>query len=388
MSATTVAVTRRLDLPETPTVAVGPARRRARDRARLAGFFARLAVKEHLAPRLHVRPLVGELFMTDNCNLRCVSCHCWREHTRGELSTAEWCSVIDQLADLRFLKLNFTGGEPLLRRDLVGLLARATSAGIPELHLNTNALLLDDERLDAVLGTGVRSFNISVDGPTPEIHDAIRGRDGAFETTVGRIRGLVARRRELDLAVRMNFTVLSDNVAHLPAIATLAQDLKVRLYLNLGSDRTFLFRDQDVGDHVRVDQDTLARSLADLEAMIRTDGRWLPRFSDLRYIPGHFTDIVQRDLPCAESQLKLMIHSTGEVGGCWGHDATTNVRDRTLAEIVDDPAYRDEHARLFRKDCVGCGSNYSLNLRWRPRTYLDDLRFRVGRERRVTRGAT
>jgi MoaA/NifB/PqqE/SkfB family radical SAM enzyme len=383
MTATTVAIGRRLDLPELPEVAVGARHRRRRDQLRLAAFFARLAVKERLAPRLHVRPLVGELFMTDNCNLRCVSCHCWREHTRGELTTAEWCSVIDQLADLRFLKLNFTGGEPLLRRDVVGLLARASNAGIPELHLNTNALLLDDRRLDAVLGAGVRSFNISVDGPTPDVHDAIRGKDGAFETTIGRIHTLLARRDELDLQVRMNFTVLRDNVAHLPAIAALAQDLGVRLYLNLGSDQTFLFRDTDVADHVHVDRAVLDESLRQLQAMIRSDGRWLPRFSDLRYIPGHFSDIVQRDLPCAESQLKLMVHSTGEVGGCWGHDADTNVRDHSLADLIDGEAYREQHARLFRKDCVGCGSNYSLNLRWRPTTYWRDLRFRAGREELV-----
>ena len=379
MTATTVDISRRIELPQLPEVAVGARQRRLRDQARLASFFARLALKEHVAPGLHVRPLVGELFMTDNCNLRCVSCHCWREHTRGELTTAEWCSVIDQLADLRFLKLNFTGGEPLLRRDVVGLLARATNAGIPELHLNTNALLLDDRRLDAVLGAGVRSFNISVDGPTPEVHDAIRGKDGAFATTVGRIRELLARRDELDLQVRMNFTVLRDNVAHLPAIAELAQDLGVRLYLNLGSDQTFLFRDDAVGDHVHVDRHALDDALRRLEVLVRADPRWLPRYSDLRYLPGHFSDIVQRDLPCAESQLKLMVHSTGEVGGCWGHDGAANVRDQPLASIIDDPAYREQHAKLFRKDCVGCGSNYSLNLRWRPRTYLEDRRFRAGR---------
>lgn len=380
MTVTDVTIGRRSDLPETPTHTVGPRARRYRDQIRLAGFFGRLAVKEHLAPRLHVRPLVGELFMTDNCNLRCVSCHCWREHTRGELTTTEWCSVIDQLAELRFLKLNFTGGEPLLRRDLVGLMARATSAGVPELHLNTNALLLDDARLDAVLGAGVRSFNISVDGPTAAVHDAIRGRDGAFEVTVGRIRRLVELRQDLDLAIRMNFTVLRDNVDQLPDIAALAQDLGVRLYLNLGSDRTFLFRDQEVSEHVQVDQAALRASLGALATKMRVDPSGLPRPSDLRYIPKHFAEAVQTDLPCAESQLKLMIHSTGDVGGCWGHDASSNVRDRSLGEIIDDPAYRDEHARLFRKECVGCGSNYSLNLRWRPTSYLHDVRVRMGRE--------
>ena len=48
---------------------------------------------------------------------------------------------------------------------------------------------------------------------------------------------------------------------------------------------------------------------------------------------------------------------------------------------IVSPEYRDEHERLFRKECVGCGSNYSLNLRWRPRTYLADALWRLGRRR-------
>src|SRR3954452_12768764 len=149
------------------------------DRLRLAGFFGRLAVKEHLAPRLHVRPLVAELFLTDNCNLKCVSCACWRTVTRAELDGAEWRDVIDQIAALGILKANFTGGEPLLRRDAPDLMAYAHQAGIRSLHLNTNAILLDDRRLGAVLDAGVRSFNISVDGPDAAQHDRVRGKAGA-----------------------------------------------------------------------------------------------------------------------------------------------------------------------------------------------------------------
>src|SRR5438552_9609177 len=49
-----------------------------RETFRLVRFFVLLAVKEHAMPDLHVRPLVAELFLTDNCNLRCVSSECWR----------------------------------------------------------------------------------------------------------------------------------------------------------------------------------------------------------------------------------------------------------------------------------------------------------------------
>lgn len=349
------------------------------ERARLARFFTALAVKEHLWPRLHVRPLVAELFLTDNCNLRCVSCACWRTTTRRELTTDEWRSVIDQLVGLRILKVNFTGGEPLLRRDAAELMAHARAAGVRSIHLNTNAILLDEARQAEILDAGVRSFNISVDGPDGATHDAVRGQLGAFDRTIAHLEQLLASRRELGLAVRLNFTVLRANVHTLPDVADLAQRLGVRLYLNLGTDTTFLFRDQQVTSLVHIRPDELRAALARLEEHARVDRRLLPRFSDLRYVRHHFAELVQPQVPCAESQLKLMVHSTGEVGGCWGHDAVDNVRDRPLSAIVDSAHYRDEHTRFFRKDCVGCGSNYSLNLRWRPRTYLDDLRWRLGR---------
>jgi MoaA/NifB/PqqE/SkfB family radical SAM enzyme len=349
------------------------------DKLRLAGFFGKLAVKEHLAPRLHVKPLVAELFLTDNCNLKCVSCACWRTVTRSELDGAEWRGVIDQLAGLGIVKANFTGGEPLLRRDAPELMAYARDAGIRSLHLNTNAILLDDRRLAAVLAAGVRSFNVSVDGPDAVQHDLIRGKAGAFDTTLDALRRLIGHRESLNLRVRMNYTVMRSTVARLPEIMRLAQRLRVQLYLNLATDHTFLFRAGQVSIEARVDADQVDAALAEVEAVLRADRKFLPRYSELSYLRGHFADLRQRALPCAESQLKLMVHSTGQVGGCWGHDAEANVRTTSLAEIVAGTHYRDEHERFFRKECVGCGSNYALNLAWRPRTYASDVLWRVGR---------
>lgn len=352
---------------------------RARERARLAAFFVRLTLKERVAHRLHVAPLVAELFVTENCNLECVSCNCWRETTRDELSTDEWFDVIDQLGAAGIIKANFTGGEPLLRADTPLLMRRAVAAGIGDLHLNTNAILLDERRLDEVLAAGVRSFNISVDGATPELHDRLRGKEGAFELTVSRLRELVSMRDRHDLRVRLNFTVMRDNLAQVPDIARLATEMRVQLYLNLATDTTFLFRAPGVDDLATVDPAELRAAMRAMEALARVDRRWLPRYSDLRYVRRHFTERIQRELPCAESQLKLMVHSRGEIGGCWGEDPHDNVREVAIADVLASDRYRDDHERFFEKDCVGCGSNYSLNLRWRPSTYLADLQWRLGR---------
>jgi MoaA/NifB/PqqE/SkfB family radical SAM enzyme len=265
-----------------------------------------------------------------------------------------------------------------VRRDATTLIGYARDLGVARLHLNTNAILLDTNRRTEVIEAGVRSFNISLDGPDAAVHDDVRGVPGAFEHTLENLRELVAERSRHQLQIRLNFTLLSSNVATLPDMAALAQELGVRLYLNLGTDTTFLFRDEEVSELVRVDRMALSEALNRLEVLARRDRSYLPRFSDLRYAALHFEDRLQSHVPCAESQLKLMIHSTGAVGGCWGHDPVHNVRTMSLAEIVATRHYRDEHARLFRKDCIGCGSNYSLNLRWRPVTYFEDVRWRLG----------
>jgi MoaA/NifB/PqqE/SkfB family radical SAM enzyme len=255
----------------------------------------------------------------------------------------------------------------------------ATEQGIRHLHLNTNGIRLRPEIAEQILEAGVRSFNISVDGPNGLTHDRIRGRLGSFDTTMRHLNYLLERRDAYDLKLRMNFTVMRDNVRLLPQMAQLAQELKVRLYLNLATDTTFLFRADQVSDIKRVDAGDIDSALTELEQMLRTDPKWLPRYSDLAYMRRHFSDLVQRDLPCAESQLKLMIHSRGEIGGCWGHDPTFNIRERTIREVIDSEEYQKEHARFFRKECVGCGSNYSLNLRWRPSSYREDALWRLGR---------
>jgi hypothetical protein len=74
-----------------------------------------------------------------------------------------------------------------------------------------------------------------------------------------------------------------------------------------------------------------------------------------------------------------MVHSRGEIGGCWAHDGHDNVRDTTIADMIASARYRDEHAKFYRKECNGCGSNYSLNLSWRPKSHVENLLWRAGR---------
>lgn len=106
------------------------------------------------------------LSLTDHCNLRCRYCMPEEAHgsgRAGQMSVAETARLVGLFARMGVERVRLTGGEPLLRRDVVPLAAAlAALPGLRDLSLSTNALLL--ERNAAPLAAaGVRRLNISLD---------------------------------------------------------------------------------------------------------------------------------------------------------------------------------------------------------------------------------
>lgn len=130
-------------------------------------------------------PIFASYNVTGRCNLRCVYCDWWRK-VKPELSTNEALTVIDNVCSLDVAFFDFSGGEPLLRRDLT-ILARRASFHNCLVSMNTNATLLRREKVSKV----AESFDVivvSVDG-TEVCHDKIRGA-GTFRRAVEAIKVL------------------------------------------------------------------------------------------------------------------------------------------------------------------------------------------------------
>lgn len=123
------------------------------------------------------------LSVTDRCFLPCSHCDIWRNKVE-DLPEATWLGVIDQLGGwLGTAAVNFVGGEPLLRRDLERLMARATALGFT-VSFNTNGWLLDDRRARALCDAGAAIAYLSMDGARPETVDRSRGRPGTHARLV------------------------------------------------------------------------------------------------------------------------------------------------------------------------------------------------------------
>lgn len=126
------------------------------------------------------RPRQVHLSVTDRCFLPCVHCDIWKNDT-VDLSTEVWAEVIDRLGEWCAPGgMNFVGGEPLLRRDLEDLMARAVGHGF-EVSFNTNGWLLNAARARRIHEAGVSVAYLSMDGIRKPTVDHSRGKEGAWE---------------------------------------------------------------------------------------------------------------------------------------------------------------------------------------------------------------
>ena len=116
--------------------------------------------------------------MTKRCNLKCVHCYAQAVPVDGadDISTEQAKTMIDDLAAYGAPVMLFSGGEPLVRKDLVELASHATSKGMRAV-ISTNGTLITKEKARELKGVGLSYVGISLDG-MEEVHDRFRGRRG------------------------------------------------------------------------------------------------------------------------------------------------------------------------------------------------------------------
>jgi heme d1 biosynthesis radical SAM protein NirJ len=163
------------------------------------------------------------------CNLTCMHCYSISADIDfpGELSTSEVYGVMDDLKRYRVPALILSGGEPLLRKDIFDIAARAKNMGF-YCALSTNGTLIDAPLADRIAATGFDYVGISLDG-LGATHDRFRRKQGAFDASLAGLR--LCRDRAVKVGVR--FTITQDNAADLPALLDLVDAERIdKFYLS------------------------------------------------------------------------------------------------------------------------------------------------------------
>jgi AdoMet-dependent heme synthase len=176
------------------------------------------------------RPYVISWNLTYRCNLACEHCYLDAGGTplvgtenfadRSELNTDECFKVIDEIATFAPECLTIlTGGEPLLRRDILEIVRRASERGL-WVVVGTNGVSITENVAKRLAEAGARGLSLSLDALDPERHDRFRMVRGAWRNTVEG--AAILNRTGLPFIVQT--TAGSHNRGELDAIADFAHD--------------------------------------------------------------------------------------------------------------------------------------------------------------------
>ena len=188
------------------------------------------------------------------CNLTCKHCYALSaDHDYpNELSTAEVFTVMEDLKRFHVPVLILSGGEPLMRKDIFEIAARARDMGF-YVGLSTNGTLIDAPMADRVTAVGFDYVGISLDG-LRATHDKFRRLEGAFDRSLNAVRLLHAR----GVKIGLRFTMTALNAHDLPALLDLMRTEQAE---------KFYFSHLNYAGRGNIHRDKDAQLLATKEAM-------------------------------------------------------------------------------------------------------------------------
>lgn len=276
------------------------------------------------APRPYT--LIAEL--TYRCPLRCPYCSNptnLADHD-GELDTEAWKRVLGEAEALGVVQVHFTGGEPLARKDLEQLVARARELDLYS-NLVTSAVPLTKERLVTLANAGLDHVQVSIQSARPERADAIAGY-AAHPQKIQVMRWVT----ELGLPLTMNVVLHRANLDEIDELVALAEDVGAsRLELANTQYVAWALSNRDALLPTREQLDVAA------EAAARHKARLQGKIDVLFVKPDYFGTTPKA---CMDGWARRFIHMVpdGRVLPC--HAATSittlhfdSVRDRPLADI-------------------------------------------------------
>jgi GTP 3',8-cyclase len=187
--------------------------------------------------------------VTPRCNFRCSYCDplgMGHKDPLGTVSVQDVAFVIEAAVGLGMTSVRFTGGEPLLRKELPEMIAHARSAGVEDIAITTNATLLK-RRLNELLDAGLQRVNISLDAVDEAVFKRATG-GGSSKPVWEGIEELLARGLH---PVKLNAVVLRGvNDSEITKLAALTQTLPLHVrfieYMHLNNADSALYQDSFV----------------------------------------------------------------------------------------------------------------------------------------------
>jgi cyclic pyranopterin phosphate synthase len=160
-----------------------------------------------------------------DCNLACDYCTITQEMRMRELPTRAVLAALDEGRALGYDAVSFTGGEPTIRRDLLGLVAAARARGYADIKVQSNGLLFAHApNVEKLAAAGANRFHVSIHTHDAGVYDTLVRREGSYPLMVAGLRNLVAKK----LRVTADVILKRDTFERLPDAIVWLHELGVR----------------------------------------------------------------------------------------------------------------------------------------------------------------
>lgn len=277
-------------------------------------------------------PTIAQWDVNDECNLNCKHCRVLEKNSKdGQLSLKQSKALLSELYYCGITKLNLSGGEPFLRKDIFDILDYAKK--FEDIVITTNCTLLDKEKCAKLSQYPNVRLSISLDG-MEEIHDEFRGKKGTFQKVIKTFPLL----KENGIRFSIRFTLSKDTIKDAKKVLKLvaengAEEFNTRRVILTGNaHKELLISNEEYKNIIK----ELIADCKKLNIKFRTgDPLLIPLFPEIFGIDIKSDDIKQYYAGCEAGDEIIYIDYKGNVGACsYIPIFADNIKDKSLDKIL------------------------------------------------------
>lgn len=308
-------------------------------------------------------PTIAQWDINNECNLNCKHCRVSEKNDHLQLSLKEAKELLAQLYDNGTTRLNLSGGEPFLRKDIFEILEEAKK--FEDIVITTNCTLLNEEKCEKLSHYPNVKLSISLDG-MEKTHDAFRRKEGTFQRVINTFPIL----KKYQIKFSIHYTLSKDTIGDAEEVLKLvaskgADDFNIRRVIVSGNaNRDMLISKEEYKNIIK----KLIEDCKKYKIAFRTgDPLLIPIFPEIFGIDIKKDDLSKIYAGCEAGDEIIYIDYKGNVGACsYIPIFADNIKEKSLKEILENNQFfkdlRQYKEKLkgkcekceFKSICGGC----------------------------------
>jgi MoaA/NifB/PqqE/SkfB family radical SAM enzyme len=276
-------------------------------------------------------------------------CDSWREEDPVELDASTWIKFLSSLHSYNpYFNINFTGGEPLYKKDFLEILEFCSSKGIMA-GFTTNGKLMTKAVADRLMKMRLFNIHFSIDSLREEIHDKARGVHGMLHSALANMAYLLEQKalQKNKTPIFIKTNVFNENLDDLEGLVDYCQQNHLQGILF----QPILRWTDGAREMFVVDQAKLDRTIQRMILLKRQGYPILDSESQILAWKNHFNDVIpERHGTCRTVLRNMTIQSNGDVTLCGLVESTIgNIQKDDIKDI-----WNSDRTREIRKRLVNC----------------------------------